>query len=94
MNDVNALRTHLFDTIKGLRDGTINIETAQAITGTAQAIINSAKVEVEYVKAGGKVNSGFIPLADPGHALPPGTKKTPTGTLTTKPGVITHRLDG
>lgn len=92
MNDVNALRTHLFDTIKGLKDGTINIETAQAITGTAQAIINSAKVEVEYVKAGGQVNSGFIPLAAP--AAIPGVKKTPTGTLTARPGVLTHRMDG
>jgi hypothetical protein len=68
-NDVDALRTHLFDTLQSLKDGKVSIEKAKAISDVAQTIINTAKVEVEYAKATGKKNSTFL---DKKPELPPG----------------------
>ena len=62
MNDITALRTHLFDAIEGIKNKTMSIEQAKAIADISQTVINSAKVEVDYVKAiSGKCSSGFLP---------------------------------
>lgn len=68
-NDITDLRTHLFDALKGLKDGSIDIEKAKAISDIAQVIVNSAKVEVDYAKATGSKGSGFLEKA---ADLPPG----------------------
>lgn len=66
-NDATELREHLFATIRGLKDKSISIEQAKAISDTAQTIINGAKVEVEYAKVvGAKINSSFLPSPDTG----------------------------
>ncbi|MGE0358627.1 MAG: hypothetical protein AB7P08_17125 [Burkholderiales bacterium] len=61
--DIADLRTHLFATLEALRDSgkPMEIERAKAIADVAQVVINSAKVEVEYIKLTGKPGSGFIP---------------------------------
>lgn len=59
-NDIDALRTHLFDALAGLKDGTVAIEKAKAISDVAQTIINTAKVEVDYAKATGHKGSTFL----------------------------------
>jgi hypothetical protein len=59
-NNIEALREHLFDALKGLKDKSIDIERAKAMSDIAQTIINSAKVEVEYAKATGSKGSGFL----------------------------------
>lgn len=62
MNDVTALRKHLFDAIEGVKNKTMSIEQAKAIADISQTVINSAKVEVDYAKAtSGKCASGFLP---------------------------------
>lgn len=61
-NDITELRSILFDTLRGLKDKTIDIEQAKAINDTAQVIVNSAKVEVDYAKnTGSATTSNFIP---------------------------------
>lgn len=58
------LRQHLFDTIKALKDPEkpMEIERAKTIADVAQVIINSAKVEVDFVRAHGKeISTGFMP---------------------------------
>lgn len=50
MNDIDALRAHLFETIDGLRDGSMSVEKAKAIGDIVQIAINSAKVEVDYLR--------------------------------------------
>lgn len=77
-NDIDALRAHLFGALAGLKDGSVNIDTARAISGVAQVIINTAKVEVEYAKATGRHGSTF--LEKPAE-LPPGVV-----------GVTQHRI--
>jgi hypothetical protein len=74
-NDITALRTHLFDALKGLKDGTVDIEKAKAISGVAQVIINTAKVEVEFARVtGGNVGSEFISI----NAPTPAEQQEPT----------------
>ncbi|HEM7881364.1 hypothetical protein [Burkholderia contaminans] len=62
MNNIEALREHLFNTLQGLTDNEkpMEIERAKAIAEVAQVIINSAKVEVEHLKVAGGKGTGFI----------------------------------
>jgi hypothetical protein len=65
--DITELRKQLFESMSRLSGKIIDpqeIARAKAIAETAQTIINSAKVEVEFLQVtGGKQGSGFIPLA-------------------------------
>ncbi|KIP17052.1 hypothetical protein KY49_6729 [Burkholderia sp. MSHR3999] len=62
MNTIEDLRKHLFETLAQLRskEQPMEIERAQAIAQVAQVVINSAKVEVEYLKIVGGKGTGFI----------------------------------
>lgn len=68
-NTINDLRTHLFDALRGVKDKSMDIETAKAISDISQVIVNSAKVEVDYAKATGSKGSWFLERAPD---LPPG----------------------
>lgn len=60
-NDITELRSILFDAMRGLKDGKIDVDKAKAISDIGQVIINSAKVEVDHIKAhGGGKSSQFI----------------------------------
>lgn len=59
-NKIQDLRDHLFETIEMLKEGDIDIERAEAITKVAQVIVNSAKVEVDYLNTIGGVGSDFL----------------------------------
>jgi hypothetical protein len=50
MKTVDDLREHLFAALQGLKDGTLDVERAKAISEVSQTIINSAKVEVEAAR--------------------------------------------
>lgn len=52
-NKISDLRDHLFETLEALKDPEtpMDLERARAISEIAQTIINSAKVEVDLVKA-------------------------------------------
>lgn len=84
------LRTHLFDAIEGLKAGTMDLDRARGIADLSQTVINSAKVEVDFIKATGNTQgSGFIALPAP-DATPGGDTVTPI-----QGGrVITHRMKG
>lgn len=63
-NKIEDLRNHLFATLEALQDPDkpMEIERARAIADVAKVVVDSAKVEVEYVKAtGNAVSSGFLP---------------------------------
>lgn len=64
-NKISDLRNHLFATLEALRDEEkpMEIDRAKAIAEVAQAVIDSAKVEVAFIHATGvKAGSGFIQL--------------------------------
>lgn len=59
-NDMTELRAHLFDTLRGLKGKTIDIDQAKAISDTANSIIHSAKVEVDYLRVTGQSHGSAI----------------------------------
>lgn len=63
-NKIEDLRNHLFATIEGLMDEEkpMDIERAKAVADVAQVIVNSAKIEVDFLKATGSTGgTSFIP---------------------------------
>ena len=61
-NKIEDLRNHLFETLEMLKDGDIDVERAKAVSGVAQTIINSAKVEIDYLRVTEqRSGTGFIP---------------------------------
>jgi len=82
-NKIVDLRDHLFETIEALKDKDhpMDIQRAKAIANAAQVIVNSVKVENEFLKLTGGKGSGFVPDEPP--ALPePGAQ----------PRKIVHRI--
>ncbi|KAA0910639.1 hypothetical protein [Pusillimonas sp. ANT_WB101] len=80
--NINDLRRAMFDTLAGLRSGDITVEQAKAMSDVGQVIINSAKIEVEYIKATSGNESPFLNSAEP--------EKLPNGVV----GIIKHRIAG
>lgn len=93
-NDINALRSTLFETLQELKEGKMDLDRAKAINDTAQVIINTAKAEVDYMRvSGANTGTDFIPVAPRKPSLPPPAETpTATGTKTVSGNVTTHRL--
>ena len=79
---INDLRDAMFETMTALKEGKITIEQAKAVSEIGQVIINSAKVEVDYIRANNGGESSFIDAVGKDN-LPPGIT-----------GVTRHRLVG
>ena len=62
-NKIEDLRNHLFATIEGLMDDEkpLDIDRAKAVADVAQVIINSAKVEIDFINKVGGNGTNFIP---------------------------------
>ena len=63
-NKIEDLRNHLFETLEKLNDEEkpMELDRAKAIADVAQVIVNSSKVEVDFIKATGRdIGTGFIP---------------------------------
>lgn len=69
--NINDLRGTLFETLKGIKDGSIDLEKARAINEVSKTIIDTAKVEVDYLKVNGGGESAFVEAVG-NQALPPG----------------------
>lgn len=99
-NDISALRESLFAVLAGLKSGEIKIDQAKAINETAQTLINTAKVEVDFMRASGKtIDSDFLPSIQAPDTRDSARKSlTASGQQTTAPtpggNVITHRMRG
>ena len=63
-NTLADLRNHLFATLEALqdRDSGMDVARARAICDVSGRIIDSAKVEVDYLKATGQDRSQFLQL--------------------------------
>lgn len=62
-SQIQDLREHLFDTLRALKDknNPMELDRAKAIAEVAQTIVNSAKVEVDFMKVTGEAKgSGFL----------------------------------
>ena len=73
-NRISDLRDHLFETIERLKDKDdgMELDRARAICAVSQQIIESAKVEVQMVKAvsGMAPTDGFFNLREESRQLP------------------------
>ena len=68
-NDMTALRNHLFETIEKLKDEELDaaqletqIKRSKAIISVAEVLVESAKVEVQFLVETGATKSGFFRL--------------------------------
>lgn len=67
-NDIGELRKHLFDTLNDLRNPNkpFDLDRAKTIAQVAGTIIESAKVECQFLNTVGAVaETGFIPRGEP-----------------------------
>lgn len=88
---ITQVRQSLLDTLADLRnrDTPMEIERARAVAQVASVLVDTAKVEVEYIKATGADRSDFIEGQPAGPALtstPSAHNPFPTSTV--------HRLQG
>ena len=74
MNKIEDLRDALFATLTDLRDKEkpMDIDRAKTIADVAQVVINSAKIEVDFMRmrGDGSKGTGFIPEEKEVPALP------------------------
>jgi hypothetical protein len=78
-NKIDDLRNHLFATLEALQDegNPMELDRAKAIAEVSQTIINTAKVEVDFLKATGRQTAtDFMPAAEAPKSLPD-TRKAP-----------------
>jgi len=59
-NHITALRQHLFSAIRGLRNGELEVDKARAINELGKTLVDTARVEVDYLKATDGAESPFI----------------------------------
>lgn len=66
-NKIEDLRDHLFETLEALKDNEnpMDLARARAIADVAKVVVESAKVEVDFLKATGERRStDFLPTPD------------------------------
>lgn len=59
-NSLAALRAHLFDAIKSVKAGTLDLDKARVVNDIGRTLVDSAKVEVDYLRTTGGQQSPFI----------------------------------
>ena len=59
--NIKYLREKLFKVMDDLLEKKIDVTTAKALNETAQVLVNTAKVEVSFMRLNGSIGSGFIP---------------------------------
>lgn len=89
MSTMTDMREHLMETLAALRDrdNPMDVDRARAVAQVAGVLVDSAKVEVDYIRAtGSDGDSLFIDSLNNKPSLPPGVTPTPTG--------LVHRIKG
>lgn len=78
-NNISTVRQHLLDTLSDLRnrENPMEVERARAVADVARVLVDSAKVEVDFIKASGATGSEFLlhpeqQVTSVGTGLPPG----------------------
>jgi hypothetical protein len=84
---LNDLRETLFSTLQAVKDGTLDLDRARAVNEIGKTLIDSAKVEVDYLRTAGGGESSFIDSAIGSGNLP---EQLPNGIT----AITRHRLQG
>lgn len=80
---INDLRDTLFATLEAVKSGALDVDKARHINDLAKTIVDTAKVEVDYLRVTGGGESTFIDTAIGADNLPPGIRC-----------ITRHRLEG
>ncbi|AVS75639.1 hypothetical protein [Paracidovorax cattleyae] len=89
---ISQLRQHLLDTLADLRDRDkpMDPDRARAVAQVAGVLVDSAKVEVEYLKATGQDRAGFL---EEGPAVLPAPQRSGVPSAHNPfPGSTQHRM--
>lgn len=70
---INDLRETLFATLEAVRAGDMDLDKARAINDVAKTIVDTAKVEVDYLRTTGGGEARFLEVK---KELPPGITGT------------------
>jgi hypothetical protein len=84
---LNDLRETLFATLQAVKDGTLDLDRARAVNEIGKTLVDTAKVEVDYLRAAGGGESSFIDSAIGNSNLP---EQLPNGIT----AITRHRLQG
>lgn len=69
--NLDDLRATLFATIEAVRSGSMELDKARTINDIGKTIVDTAKVEVDYIRAvDGDAKSSFIPAGPQLPRLP------------------------
>jgi hypothetical protein len=93
---ISQLRQHLLDTLADLRnrENPMEPDRARAVAQVASVLVDTAKVEVDYLKATGQDRAGFLE-EPPQITTDSSTSGVPAEQLPNGIGSITrHRLRG
>jgi len=71
-DNITALRAALFETLRAVKAGTLDLDKARAINELSKTLVDTARVEVAYLEATGTGRSGFIEAPPDTEAMPPG----------------------
>lgn len=85
---IEDLRARLFATIDGVKAGTVPLDVARVVNDLSQTIVNTAKVEVDYLRLVDDVDKPASPFLQGGNADNQST--LPNGIT----GIVRHRLAG
>lgn len=89
MSDIHSLRAHLFAEMAALREGKpgASVERAKAVSEIAQTIINTAKVELEFMRQTDRTTTEFIPVQS--------AKQIKSGIVESDPvaGIVRHTMN-
>lgn len=90
---INQLREHLLATLADLRnrENPMEPDRARAVAQVATVLVDTARVEVDYLKATGQDSAGFL-QQQAAEGQPLRIETTPTGTVEEFPGVRRHKL--
>lgn len=81
MRNIQDLRELLFDTIQGVKNGTVTIEKGRVISDLSRVMTETAKAEVAFVQATKGKSSAFFTHVEK-EVLPNGIK-----------GITQHRIE-
>lgn len=92
---IDDLRRRLFETIDGVKSGAVSLDQARQVSELAQVIVNTAKVEVDYVRATDAASkSTFLESKPQAPSLPDGVSKAPAVPGNGIVGIVRHTIKG
>lgn len=93
---MDELRKHLLDTLGDLRSRTNPMEPdrARAVAEVAGVLVDSARVEVDYLRVTGQQNSRFLEQPPDAHVAHLGNNATPEQPRNGITTITRHRIRG